>query len=98
MKFNSATGSAKLSRKKGTPMGRAIKTIRFIARAVELPLTNTPTSRTKTQREALKKLKEGVAQWLEWRADEGRLAKILDGAGFVAAVGSSNAEPHIYST
>jgi predicted RNase H-like HicB family nuclease len=90
-------------------MSRAVKIIRFtaivtkndqgfIARAVELPLTNAPTTRTKTQREAFKKLKEAVTQWLEWRADEGRLAEILDDAGFVGAIGSSKAEPRIYST
>ncbi len=72
----------------------------FVARAVELHLSNgyNGTFSGKTQREAIKNLREAAAQWLEWRADEGVLADVLDEAGFVGAVGSDKAEARIYSS
>jgi predicted RNase H-like HicB family nuclease len=89
-------------------MSRAVKTIAFtaiviknergfLARAVELPLTVAPSAPAKTQREAVKNLKEAVAQWLERQADDGRLAEILNEAGFVGSIGSDKAEARIYS-
>jgi hypothetical protein len=72
----------------------------FVARAVEIYLPNgyNGAFSGKTQREAIRKLREAAAQWLEWRADEGVLADVLDEAGFVGAVGSDRAEARIYSS
>ena|SRR5579864_4717371 len=90
---------------------RAVKTISltaivtknddgFIARPAELYLPNgyNGSFSGKTQREAIKKMKEAAAQWLHWRADDGVLARELDEAGFVGSIGSSKAEAHIYSS
>jgi hypothetical protein len=93
-------------------MSRAIKTIRFtaivvenergfVARCVELPLSNTyqnGSTPAKTQLGAIKNLKEAVVQWLEWRADEGVFPAVLDELGFVGTIDSEKTEARIYST
>ncbi len=92
-------------------MSRRVKRIRFsgivtrndqgfVARAVELPLTNgyNGAFQGKTQREGVKRLKKAAAQWLGWRADDGTLAKVLDDLGFRGAIGSDTTEAHVYST
>jgi predicted RNase H-like HicB family nuclease len=77
----------------------------YSARPVELPIGDGFSSQGysldfqgKTQREALKKLKEAAAQWLEWRADEGNLAGLLGELGFKGAIGSDTAEVYVSAT
>jgi hypothetical protein len=98
--------------RKARPMSRAIKIIHFtaivvknelgyVARCVELSLPNTYQNGSvpaKTQQGAIKNLKEAVAQWLEWQADDGVLARALDELGFVGTIDSDKTEVRIYST